>query len=46
MLAEFPMHIEMLAARCAELPMLLSRVQEPSIMMAWSSESFGADDEP
>jgi hypothetical protein len=36
MLAEIPMRSQLLAARCAELPMLLSRVQEPGTMLAWS----------
>jgi hypothetical protein len=43
MLAEIPIRSEMLAARCAELPMLLSRVQEPGTMLAWSSESVDAE---
>ncbi len=43
MLAEIPMRSHVIAARCVELPMLLTRVQEPGTMLAWSSESFDAE---
>jgi hypothetical protein len=43
MLAEIPMRSDTLAARCAELPMLLSKVQEPGTMLAWSSHSLNSE---
>ena len=36
MLTDIPMRREMLAARCAELPMLLSKKQEPGALLEWS----------
>jgi hypothetical protein len=37
MLAEIPARRELLAARCAELPVLLAKTQEPGALLKWSS---------
>ena len=36
MLTEIPMRRELLAARCAELPILLAKTQEPGALLEWS----------
>jgi hypothetical protein len=36
MLAQMPMRRELLAARCAELPILLAKTQQPGVLLEWS----------
>ena len=40
LLADVPAHAEMLAARCAELPILLERTQDADSSLEWSLQAW------